>query len=316
MTTFRGFQQHDFDAYAPQKWRSNVYNLERMQAKDKLLCLGRDLSPLLPTPDAEPLSLEASMEHPAVWNGNQVSEQSIYFIRPEAERQELRGRLAKSQSISSLLAEPAPYRDHVHLCIVLRQDDLAVGLSLHREAMVDWQNSAKRTGDAWQLQSFLDRVHRLDEAFLLSLHGGEPIAPKTLTAESLKGALAAEAPSRTGPSKPVLQLVRRYPRSDPSLMEPSFLERLREDLAALLPLYAFLAWSRQHDLVSVKETIKEEKKAKKARGLSRDDEIRVTRGLFSGKTGTILEVDDRGGLKVRLGAMVVKLEAADVAHLG
>ena len=316
MATFRGFQPHDFDAYAPQKWRSNVYNLERMQVKDKLLCLGRDVSPLVPAPDALPLTLESSVEHPALWNGNQVTEQALYFLRGEAERQELHGRIVRTKSLSSLLADRAPYRDHVHLCLILRHEDLTVGLALHREAVVDWQNASRRAADAWQLQSFLERVHHIDPAFLVSLHGGETIAPNQLTAEALREALSAETTPKTGPAKPVLRVLRRYSRTDPYLAEPAFTDRIREDIGALLPLYAFLAWSHQHDLVSVKEGIKEEKKAKKARGLTRDDAVRVTRGLFSGKTGVILEVDDRGGLRVRLGTMVVKLDAADVAPLG
>lgn len=317
MATFRGFLSHDFDAYAPEKWRSNVYNLERMQVKDKLLCLGRDVSPLCPTTDSPPLALEASVEHPAVWNGNQVTEQGLYFLRSEAERKELFTRITRAKSLSSLFADPSPYREHIHLCVVLRQAELRVGLALHGDAAVDLQNAARKAADAWQLQSFADHVAALEEGFAVALSGGPPEAPEAITADRLREALTAEpAPSLPGrPAPPVIAASRGYPRAEPALSEPDFVERVRADFRALLPLYAFLAWSRQNDFVSVKEAIKEEKKVKKARGLTRDDSVRVTRGLFTGKTGVILEVDDRGGLRVRLGTMVVKLDAADVVPL-
>lgn len=315
MATFRGFQSHDFDAYAPAKWQSNVFNLERMQVKDKLLCLGRDVSPLVPGPDSPALAPEPSVEHPAVWNGNKVTEQAVYFLRPESERKELFGRITKARPMSSLLADPSPYREHIHLSVVLNQSELIVGLSLHADAAVDRQNAARKIADSWQLQSLTDYITGLGDEVLVSLHTREPSIPSHLTSEALREALTTEpGPSAPGsPGKVVVGATRRYSRDEPRLGEPAFAQQVRADLSELLPLYAFLAWSHLNDLVSVKEAIKEEKKVRKARGLTRDDRVRVTRGLFTGKTGVIIEVDARGGLRVQLGTMVVKLDAADVA---
>jgi hypothetical protein len=314
MATFRGFEPHDFDAYAPQKWRSNVYNLERMQVKEKLLALARELSPVQADPQSPPLAVEASADHPALWNGNEVRVQSVYFLRAEAERQELFSRITRAKSMQSLLADPNPYREHIHLSVTLSQDCLCVALQIYPDATVDRENVARMIADGWRLQTLVERVNELPSAFGVQLGPAEPADPAAVGSEALRDAFTAEpkppAPGTT--AAPVLAASRRYPREEERLFSPELPARLREDLDELLPLYRALSWSRDNDFLSVKESIREEKKAKRSRGVGKDDRVRVTRGLFTGKTGTVLATDAKGGLKVRLGTMVVKLDANDV----
>ena len=40
---FPGFTSADFDAYAQKKWKSNVFTRERLEVKQKLLALGKEL---------------------------------------------------------------------------------------------------------------------------------------------------------------------------------------------------------------------------------------------------------------------------------
>ena len=42
MAGFTGLSDGDFEAYAPKKWKSNVFNRERLEVKQKLLALGID----------------------------------------------------------------------------------------------------------------------------------------------------------------------------------------------------------------------------------------------------------------------------------
>ncbi len=315
MSTFRGFQPHDFDAYAPNKWRSNVYNLERMQAKEKLLALARDVSPVQPGAEVPPLAIESSLEHPGLWNGNEVKEQAVYFLRAEDERKELFSRISRAKSMTSMLADPSPFREHIHLAITLRQQGVSVSICMHPDASVDRENTARKVADGWQLQTLVQRLSELPTAFQLVLVDGDATAPDAVDGDALRAAFTANAPSLP-PGKvaaPVFTVRKEYDREDAELAAPEFAARARQDLEALLPLYEFLSWTRQNDFVSVKEAIKEEKRTKKARGIGKDDQVRVTRGLFSGKTGVVLDIDAKGGLKVRIGTMVVKLDAKDVA---
>ena len=86
----------------------------------------------------------------------------------------------------------------------------------------------------------------------------------------------------------------------------------RATLGALLPLYHFIAWSRDNDYVSIRDVLQKEKQAKRQRGLARNDEVRVVRGMLAGKIGVIQEIDARGGLRVLVGKMALKLDAQDV----
>ena len=65
---FSAFTDADFDAYLDRKWRSNVFNRERLEVKQKLETLGRLLSPILVAADDTPLACQVSVEYPALWN--------------------------------------------------------------------------------------------------------------------------------------------------------------------------------------------------------------------------------------------------------
>ena len=105
---FAGLTQSDFACYEPRKWKSNVYNRERLEVRQKLLALGQSCAGHLLGPDGAPLFLEASVEHPAVWNHKQVDSQSIFFSRNEAARKQLDGFIDRQKPISSLLDDPTP----------------------------------------------------------------------------------------------------------------------------------------------------------------------------------------------------------------
>lgn len=312
---FEGFEARDFEAYAASKWQSNAFNLDRMRVKDKLVSLGQQLSPLQPAPDSPPLSCEVSVEHPALWNNNTVSDQQLYFTRSEDERRSLNSRNTRATSMSSLVADPSPHREHMVLCVVVNEDGVDVCVKLHPNAAVDRQNMVSKLADRWHMQAFVDLVASLPKDYQIGFAGEEATAASDLDADALRALVSSFADFSQSPQASqakVLSIGRAHGREEACAAVADFAAQIRDDLLTLLPLYHLLAWSRQNDFVEVKEAIREEKKVKKARGLRKDDTIRVTRGLFSGKTGVVESTDDKGLLKVRLGTMVVKIDAKDV----
>ena len=99
---FSGFTDKDFDAYAPTKWKSNVFNRERLEVKQKLLALGKELAGSLTAADGSPLACEASVEHPALWNHKQVEAQHLFFARNEGARRELDQIIDRSRSMTTM----------------------------------------------------------------------------------------------------------------------------------------------------------------------------------------------------------------------
>ncbi|MFH2009430.1 MAG: hypothetical protein ABI333_22755 [bacterium] len=319
MQTFDGFEARDYEAYAPEKWLSNVYNLDRMRVKEKLAALGQALSPLQPSPDGAPLTCEVSIEHPAVWNNNQVSEQSLYFTRSEQERNELSTRNTRAKSMSFLVADPSPHQEHIFLCVVVRAMGIELGLKLHSNAVVDRENMVSKLNDRWHMQAFAEIVAALPEEIQIGLTGESQSSPSELGVDQLRALVqrfetaAREAkPSIVPGDAKVLCFLKTYPSDYEGCARADFAEQARADLEKLLPLYDHLAWSRQNDFVEVKETIREEKRVKKSRGLAKNDSVKVVRGLFTGKTGVVMDTDSKGSLKVRLGTMVVRIDAKDV----
>ncbi len=141
-------------------------------------------------------------------------------------------------------------------------------------------------------------------------------APSALDADALRGLVqefADASESTTAGETKVIVVRRTYDLQEVCGAGSEFADLARGAIQALLPLYHHLAWSRQNDFVEVKEAIRKDKQVKKARGIRQHDSIRVNRGLFSGKSGVVESIDAKGLLKVRLGTMVVKLDAKDAS---
>ena len=102
------------------------------------------------------------------------------------------------------------------------------------------------------------------------------------------------------------------PRAEAVAAGGALIEALRSSMAALLGLYRFIAWSRDNDFVSMRDVLQKEKQVKRQRGLARNDEVRVVRGMFAGKMGVVQEIDARGGIRLLVGKLAVKVAADDV----
>jgi hypothetical protein len=315
---FAGFSDADFAAYAPAKWRSNVYNRERLEVKQKLTALGRDLAAGASAADGAPLEVEPSVEHPAQWNHKQVEAQHVFLSRNADARRELDKIMAKGQSIASLLDDPTPQRNHLFLAVTVAHDRAEVALKLHPEARVDRQNLERRAADHFEREKLLALLRALPEPFRIGLTTG-PLSPAAaIDPPRLDEVLAAFA-RPAAPANPLLPSAqsllyagRWFAPAEVVAAGAGFFDQARQALAALLPLYHFIAWSRDNDFVSIRETLAREKQAKRQRGLQARDEVRIIRGMFAGKLGVVQEVDARGSLKVLVGKLAVKVDADDV----
>ena len=318
---FSGLTGADFDCYEPRKWKSNVYNRERLEVKQKLLTLGRDAASGVIGSDGSPLFIEASVEHPALWNHKQVDTQSIYFSRHEAARKELDGIIDRSKPIASLLDDPTPQRNHLFLAITLSHEALEVSLRLHPDARVDRQNLERKLDEYYEAERLSGLLCELPSGYsigvtpeLMSLSGEEftQDGPEKLRdiVEKLPAGGAITLPGQT---PRLFYIGRALLRAETLSYSPEALtEWVRERLAELAPIYRFIAWSRDNDYVSMRQVLDKERTVRRQKGLQKGDKVRVVRGILAGKDGAVQEVDAKGQLRVLVGKMVVKLDAADV----
>jgi hypothetical protein len=314
---FPGLTDGDFEAYAPRKWKSNVWNRERLEVKQKLLALGRELAPSLAGADGAPLEVAASVEHPALWNHKQVEAQHLFFARNEGARKELDGIIERAQSLASRIDDPTPQHNHLFLALTVEHERAVAALRLHPDARVDRQNLERKCEDHFEREKLLGLIERLGADFCFGV-AGAPATPATDASDprltEVLAAFRAPAPALALPGAParLLQVERPFARVEVMADGPAFAERARAALAALLPLYRFVAWSRDNDYVSMRDQLQKERESRRQRGLAKNDEVRVVRGMFAGKLGVVQEVDARGGLKLLVGKVAVKVDAEDV----
>jgi transcription antitermination factor NusG len=309
---FPGFTDRDFEAYAPNKWKSNVFNRERLEVKQKLLGLGKELGGALVAADGSPLTCEASVEHPALWNHKQVEAQHLFFSRNEGARKELDQIIDRARPIMSMLDDPTPQRNHLFLAVTIDQAHVEMSLKLHPDARVDRQNLERKLADTWQREEFLGLLRALPAAYRVGVTGSASRSAREVTEADLKAILAdfarPEAPGKTHWFVIGLPL----PRADATASGERLLDLARAELGRLLPLYHYVAWSRDNDYVSMREQLKQEKQARRQKGLAKNDKVRIVRGMFSGKSGVVQEIDAKGALKVLVGKVAVKVGADEV----
>jgi hypothetical protein len=314
---FSGLTAGDFDCYEPRKWKSNVYNRERLEVKQKLVALSRALSGVVGS-DGSPLFIESSVEHPALWNHKQVDNQSVFFSRHEAARKELDAIIDRSKPMATLLDDPTPQRNHLFLAITLSHESLEVSLRLHPDARVDRQNLERKLEEHYEAERLSGLLAELPEGYKLGITPElAPVSEGGLDAESLRELVGKLPPggSMSLPGQPprLFYVGQVLPRTEAVALSPEALvEWVQARLAELAPLYRYIAWSRDNDYVSMRQVLDKEKTVRRQKGLHKGDKVRVVRGMFASKDGVVQEVDAKGQLKVLVGKMVVKLDAADV----
>src|SRR5215470_4668051 len=187
---FPGFTDGDFDAYAPQKWKSNVFNRERLEVKQKLMLLGKELGGALVSADGSPLLCEASVEHPALWNHKQVEAQHLFFSRNEGARKELDRVIEKARPMTTMLEDPTPQRNHIFLAVSIGHEQVELAVKLHPDARVDRQNLERKLGEHWEREKLLEMLHDLPDGSTVGVTGQTQHPAATIDEAGLRAALA------------------------------------------------------------------------------------------------------------------------------
>ncbi len=307
MKQFTGFSGETFSVYTPEKWSSMVHNLPRMRNKDLLVALcelaAEPLAPLL-----DGMARAASDEIPNIVNQKKVEAQWVYWFRDAAARANLTTFLGKTPLDQAVIFNIAPQDKHVTLAVVIRFGELWVGLRVAPGATVDRRNLKQKLAQSWERERFGELLQGLPEGAVAGFEGAlQPTSE--VTSESLlataEGLESQNASYCIGTSLSVEQVVS---------LQGELVDHVRNWLQALVPVYRFVAWTRDNDLIEASKQIQEEKaqKRRQATSFSVGDRVRFITGLFVGKIGVVQETDTKAQVKVMVGKMSVVVAGSDL----
>lgn len=307
--TFEGLIATDFDAYEESKWASNRFNLERMRAREHAQSLAHTALPSEMLGRLQ-LVMDASQDHPTIFNHHRVDSQWVFATRKTEERKRIASLIESEHSLAERFEDLALHQLHAVLGLRLNVAGLDLLTTIHRGAAIDRRNLAARLGSDEGHAEFLTILHALPESTECILGDTSQVAAEVTVddiaawIEALKGA-------------DWIALRRHFPRDDERLAAPEFALAAAETLSAFSAFHAFAAWTDDNDQIEVNKQLKEAREARRqaAGDLEIGGEVRVIAGLLSGRKGIVMEVDGKGSARVRLGTMSMMLPVESIQRL-
>jgi hypothetical protein len=188
-------------------------------------------------------------------------------------------------------------------------DHIFVGLKLHRDAAVDRHNLDSQLADAGRARDIIERLARLPADIDIGIDAVCVKPAVGVGLDHLRLLLQRlEAPLMPGQSR-WLTVGKRFPRDQAIQLGRALAGHIERVLLAVLPIYRYIAWSPDNDHIALGERLRQRKTAAVCRGLRKNDTVRVTAGVFAGRTGVVQDIDSKGVVKVLIGSIPIRLEA-------
>jgi transcription antitermination factor NusG len=307
MTRFTGLTQDLFAVYVPEKWSSNVHNLPRMRNKDVLLALCDQAQTLL-SDELTGLQRSSSDEIPTIVNHKKVDAQWVFWFRDASARAHLASFLEKTPLTEAEIFNIAPQDKHVTLALVVRQNHLWVGVRLSPQAVVDRKNVASKYEKSWERERFMALLANLPEQCQVGFEG------ETVPVKDVSMGMLETWGTRMGHTDPAWSLGVSLTPEEAATMGADLASYLAQCITAYAPVYRFACWTRDNDQIEATKQIQEEKhhKRKHSTAFNTGDKVKITSGLFMGKTGIVQETDTKAQVKVLVGKMSVVLNGTDL----
>jgi hypothetical protein len=204
-----------------------------------------------------------------------------------------------------------------HAFLALRVDAAGVEIcfSLPDDARIDRVNFRARLADPPAAAEFVAALEALPDEFTIGVDARSD-APCSTAAPGLLERLI-------GDGRGAIWIGWRVAR-DTAVEHAELLdEQLEDALVALAPIYRLVAWARDNDLVGLAPSLTRSVAWLRARGpagpsrstggsVEKGGRVRVRRGPFADKVGTVSELDGRGAARVMLGLLSSRFDLAEL----
>ena len=308
---FEGFLITDFENYSPEKWSSNLHNLGRLQVKEKLAALGKQLIEIVAELNLG-LEYETSPERPSIWNNRCVKAQWLFFSRNRTTQRELQTILDRERSIAENVDDPAHHHRHMVLAVRVDQQGCVVMCGAHRSAWLDRRNIQQK----WAIDYERDK--------LLSLFQASPTDYRFISDD-----IQTELPSSNEDTlDPVfsqatkidgwISFERQFSVDAVASSAGDFVSTVGGCFAPLADIYRCLAWSKENDHISLAQLVAQEKKDRRhSRNVpfEENDVVMIVGGLFSGQKGIVQGFHRSGKVKVKVGTLALAVHAGSLKRM-
>src|SRR5262249_42994074 len=161
--------------------------------------------------------------------------------------------------MATMLEDPTPQRNHIFLAVTIGHEQIEFAVKLHPDARIDRQNLERKIGEHWEREKLLEMVHDLPAGYTVGVTGGTSAAAARLDGAALPAVVAELAKPELPGKIHLLVFGRALPRGDATAAGGALVETAKRELGALMPIYQFIAWSRDNDYVLMREALKQEK---------------------------------------------------------
>lgn len=308
---FTGFESADFDVFEESKQRSNRFNMDRMRVRDRLNAIGVVANSLMPTNRAFRMDVSAHM--PTIFNGKRVDEMVLFITRPEEQQRRIAPILDRQVALPDQIADAAEHHRNAFLGVRVNHAGVQVGLLLHSRAWLDVMNLLSRARDANEAKAFVDLCLRAGPSAKVVLGPGHSVAADQIRERDLsvlEDAILEDAF--------MIFVGWDFPAGNKAISEASFALSAAKKIVDLLPMWDFVAWRPTSNYLATADESSSHVPSVSSDGtlveFAIGDNVKLTGGVFAGRTGSIQDIDRKGKIKVMVGKVSVRIESRLIAR--
>jgi hypothetical protein len=308
--SFNGLDAASFDALEPRKWSSNVFNMERMRLRDQLRFLGTSMEAALA--HDRHLAWDVTPHAPSVFNAKKVSELVLYFTRSQEHQKAIAPLLDSRISLPDQISDAGEHHRHLILGLRITHDGVEAGLMCHSTAWLDVMNLLNRCRQPSESLDFVRMVRSMPEGCTARVAPDLEVPAAEFDTEHLKRLEEAVLNESF-----LIRIGRWMQPGDPLLASSTLLPYLRILLPGLLPLWDFFAWRPASNYLvgaspSGGGTVKDAPVVSHDGGIidfGVGTKVRLVDGVFSGRTGVVIDIDAKGHVRVLVGKVAIRMDA-------
>lgn len=301
---FDGFAPSDFKAFEQKKWSSNLYNLERLQVRERLKSLGRALANTIPS--LSTFAWDVTSHTPNIFNAKKVSEMTLFFSRTEEEKKAIIPLVESKIALPEQIADAAEHHRYVCIGVSISENGVFTGVLLHSTAWLDVMNLLNRVRK--QGEDFLSLLKGLPQGAMIRIGPDEEYKTDEVSIDHLTR-LESNVLNNTF----MINIGWRFEPISPKVGKPDFLKVCQVLMEPLVQLWHFIAWHPKSDYLHTTAQ-KSSKPHTEGKVLPFEEgaKVEIVHGPFEGREGIVIAQDLKGMVKVLIGRVTLKTDFRSV----